>query len=675
MSKIPPFPYHPPGQAADMCSTILGKPGYYLIEAPPQSGKTAFLHYIKQRWSAERNSQTVLYIHLEPSHAHPFTSAITTIYEHLLTIRPLNLPLSTHSTPHINPDILEWIAGEQDGLLILMDGLDKCYPGGWSNFEDIFPDVQWNSVTFVIATRPCRMNMERVLAHTHSIWHNEISPSLLQYANDDIVSVMQQTVGVQDLHAMHRIQTLSCGHALAVWQLCNAMGGIKNNAYMGSISRLNRLPLLPIVHHYCRASLDEMIGRDTPYDIVIQVLCLLSVAKSGLFINQIIEIYSLPSQLDRGVVAKFLQQSMRYIGEQEQCFELFNKHFFNTFFSTHEEYVQFLARANEKLYKWIEGYALKIDAAPTPAYVLQYAAEHLVYHGDHSKLHNIFTQSNWFERIRLPVAEYARVRATIRRTWESAEAALSGENIDAQVVSIIDCAIMDASMSRSLFPELLLEIVALGFWDKAEADQYIQQDDSYSDQDRDFLSKGLAAPAERRHLPKEDRLQQALGEVRLIAQLPADLPPTAYKQVFHAWLRQWEDVGADARRSTEATRLEQFLEALSASDSLFAGDMTSSFNAVFERQQTYTPNAADMIAGGLSGGYHELLQELAILWARTPDYIAYYYFPAIIRALPRSPRAKLLEGLTALAPALVTLFPKVSKRIGTNVEEIIKRYR
>lgn len=116
------------------------------------------------------------------------------------------------------------------------------------------------------------------------------------------------------------------------------------------------------------------------------------------------------------------------------------------------------------------------------------------------------------------------------------------------------------------------------------------------------------------------------------------------------------------------------MEALNLKDPPYDGEMTPSFNELFERQQAYTPNSADMIAAGLSGGYHDLLQDLAILWTRIPDYIAYYYFPAIIRALPRSPRAKLLEGLTVLAPALVKLFPKAVGSISTSVKQIIERY-
>jgi hypothetical protein len=654
--------YYPPIQVQKLIKDILAQPGYHLVEAVVGMGKTALVGYL---WRTQVPVRPVVLQLFSSNYRHvSIEKALTSLqqqYLDILTPGPEKHYRGENIAETLN-NLLR-LAGEQGKrLLVLIDGVDESDIGERNLWlPQLLPDInvvdRFSMATIVVTTRPdTKRNLLEFLPPFHPL-HDAPRHILAPFTFGDINSFLNEELKLADDGTItQRVFDLTGGYPFAVHELGES--AVSAGGDPAALAEEPETPTMDRVWERNLRALEQSSSDDS--QLLKRLIALGSAAKSGLRLEDIVSLLA----AEPSAISALLGKTSRYFPKLGDDYVLLNEHF-RMHVSNDEAYRADVSAARQLLRDWILSYAKEQDTARIPFYVLRNASEYLA---DTPDLRQLFIRRDWFEELQQRTHSRTACRDAVLRAWTAADLAMleatEEASINTQAVNVIACALMQASFTASLLPELILKAVEFKFWNKEEAADYAS---FCGEADREAVLAGLRDLRSRAYIPEKSKAAEAERELKPIRNLKG----AARARGFRAWLRKWEQLGTDETQRLDTQNLVRQIATTLGEPAEPAEDAGHDFQELFERLQKYIPPPT----GEISDEYFDLLTSLQGAWQQMQARsVAQNHLPLILRPIARTSRASLLGALDVLAPALVALFPNAVAEIRDAIDSIVSEY-
>lgn len=626
------------GQLVD---TIFATSYYHIIEAPMGHGKTALAGEI---WRAAQraNYTRLVYLFSRDYGRTRVGQAVRSLYRQLQSSHSDADGAAVEESGALTTSAIERVARAGSRLLILLDGLDECEDAERPLLAQLLPDGVVPNVTIVITLRPKvhqlllqhlplnhMLQQLRISAEGRDVLYHRLSPLNLE----DITSMLEAVGTPAERALVERIHQHSQGLPMF------AVPYIEQPRLLDEV----RSGTPPADAYYERAL--KHITAQCPEEqrpLLQRLLAILAAARSPLSPVDIEHLLG----VSRAEVATIHERLARY--QHLDPGEIALSQYFRDYLSRSDVTSAAVVAANAELMAWATGFADERHLARVPLYALRHAAEYMA---TSTELCRLLARADWFAELERRCRARSTCIEAIKRAQAEIDRRFTGSPDDPTIVNMILCALVRASLSATLMPELVAYLVRLGLWSEAEGKDYAEN--YVSQANRQALITLLAQPQQVLSFP----VGTAAAEAAAILEQFARLGPEARQNGLAKWRRDYEQAGGDSDAQADRDLLMRLNDAL-IQPALSGGQRVSL--AEFSRLLTDLTSYQAPLTGPMSDpNFADLLAQLAdIWWQLRPRDSHTVWLQPIMATLSHFPRADLLESLELLAPTLRTLFPE-----------------
>ena len=628
-------------QMEQVIASIGALPCYHIIEAPMSHGKTALVGEI-WRIAGAADDVRLAYLFSREHGRTRVSQAVRSLYRQL---RTFGLPKTTlpEEDIAITTSVLHNVTRHGARLLMILDGLDECDDVERPLLSQLMPDGVILNVTIVVTLRPVvRHMLLRHLPMSHVLHGIEVSTVAqgvlfhrLDPLNVEDIAYLLRAAGHTTPHPLaeriyHYSQGLPMFSVLYIEQpqmLDDVRAGTQPaDAYYDHV--------LHQITSQCQENLQPMLR---------QILALLAAAHSSLGVSDIEDLLG----AERGDIVALRTFLARYQHLDDSGNLWLDQHF-REYLARSDTMSAAVVTANARLTAWTCRFIDSLTLTDVPLYALRHAAEYMATRVD---LCRLLARSEWFAEIERRCRSRSTCIEAIKRAQAEIDQQFIGCAGDPAVVNMILCALVRASLSATLLPELVAHLVRLELWSVSEAQDYAE---NYTSQaNRQALLSLLAQPQQPLSFPSGS----AVADAAVMLQHYVGLSTAARQAALARWRRDYEQAGGENDVQADYELLQRLIDALSHPP-LTEGQRASLFT--FDTLLTSLSTYSAPLTGPMSDqSFVDLLTQLSDIWwqLRPRDSHAIWLQP-IMATLTRFPRADLLEALELLAPTLRTLFPE-----------------
>lgn len=642
--------FHRTRRLSSLIDTIVTTPCYHIIEAPMGHGKTAL---VGELWRTLAGSPSICLAYLfSRDHGRTRVSqAVRSLYRQLRESGYLKLPLPEEDTA-LTANVLNSVARHGAQLYIILDGIDECDDAERSQLSLLFPDGLVPNVTIVVTIRPLvRQLLLHYLPHSHMLQGLEVATArqgtvlhrLYPFTREEIHALVPTPDGS---NLARRIFEHSQGLPMV------AVPYLEQPRLLDDIEA----GAIPIDAYYERV-LRLMVEQcpEGQHDLLQSLLALLAAARSPLSPGDVATLLSVPRPVVasmRGLLARFQQL--------DSSGGLTLDRHFRDYLARADATFAAVAEAGARLSAWATSFIEAASLGDVPSYALRHAAEYLA---TMPSLRRLLARPDWFSELEQRSHARSTCIDALKRAQDIIDQSFTGFPGDPAVVNMILCALARASLSATLLPELVAQLVQLGLWGEAAARDYAE---NYASQaNRQTLLTLLASPEKPLIFP----VGSAAAEAAMILRHYRALPSAAQQVALAAWRHTYEQAGSNAAGHSDRDRIVLVLEAL-RQPPLSGGSRASlgEFGQLLGQIQAYVPPPTGPMS---DPAFADLLASLADTWWQLhPRESSRVWLQPIMATLTRFARADILEALELLAPTLRTLFPEPMDDLCAALEEM-----
>ncbi len=623
-----------------LLKTLETTPCYHIIEAPMGYGKTALVGELWRRFGDGKQLR-LAYLFSRDHGRSRVSQAVRSLYRQLRAQAVQKTALPEEDTA-LTSSALYSVARHGTPMLIILDGLDECDDAERPLLGHLLPDSLVPKVAIVVTLRPTvRQLVLPYLAHNHVLQDLEL-PTPGQGALLHRLELLSEA----ELHTL----LLAAGHGDAP-ALARRIFDQSRGLPMVAVPYLEHPQLLddarsgaiPVDAYYERAL--RLIKAQCPaaqHELLARLLALLAAARSPLAEADLAELLATP----QATISTLRSLLARYQHLDEAGVLALDRHF-RAHLAHADETRAAVSEAAAQLTAWTIRFTGAARLSEVPLYALRHAAEYLALGPG---LRDLLARPAWFSELERRCHSRSACIKALERTQAELDLHFTGAADDPTVVKMLLCALVRASLSATLLPELVAQLVRLGLWSEVEALDYAE---NYTSQaNRQALHDLLAHPAQPLNFP----VGSAVAEAAQILRRYVTLLPAARQVALAGWRRTYEQAGGDTGTLGDRDRLALLIAALR--QSALSGDERATwanFDALLNELYAYHPP----LTGPMSDPqFAELLGALADTWWQLHPRDAHrFWLQPILATLARFARADLIEALELLAPTLRTLFP------------------
>ena len=636
-----------------LLATLLAAPCYHIIEAPMGHGKTAL---VGELWRTLADGEPIRLAYLfSRDHGRTHVSqAVRALYRQLRAHGVQKLALPEEDTA-LTSSALYSVTRHGARLVIILDGLDECDDTERPLLGQLLPDGLVPNVTMVLTLRPSvRQLLLPHLPRNHLLQDLELPTAgqgamlhrLDPLTEAEIQGLLLTTGHGDDPDLARRIFSHSQGLPMV------AVHYVEHPHLLDAA----RTGAIPVEAYYERAL--RLIKAQCPeahHDTFTRLLALLTAARSPLADDDLVHLLAVP----RATVIALRDILVRYQQFDELGVMTLDRHFREYLTHADETYAA-VREAEARLCSWATGFTGAAILTGVPLYALRHAAEYLALS---PHLRDLLARPAWFSELERRSQSRSACIEALKRAQGEIDRQFTGAADDPAVGNMLLCALVRASLSATLLPELVAQLVRLGLWSEAEARDYAQN--YVSQANRQALHDLLARPTQPLNFPAGS----AVAEAAQILKRYVLLPHAARQQAMAGWRRTYEQASGDVGTQGDRDRLALLIDAL-RQPALSGGERTTweRFDALLSELHAYNPP----LTGPMSDPqFASLLGDLADAWWQLHPHDAHrFWLQPIVATLGRFARADLIEALELLAPTIRTLFPPCVVELCAALEQV-----